>query len=185
MKKIVLASLMTMAVGGAFAQAYVGGNVGMSHSDMECGAGFTNCDSDDTGYKLYAGYKITPNIAVEAGYADFGKASATLLGYNGELKNSAPFIVGVYRGAFTPNLSGVARLGVANVESKLDFGAFGSKSETKIQAMLGLSLEYAFTKQFKGTVDFDATSTNEVEKYPVKVSSGTIYLISVGAQYNF
>jgi OOP family OmpA-OmpF porin len=152
---------------------------------MECGSGFTNCDSDDTGYKLYAGYKITPNIAVEAGYIDFGKATATLGGAKGELKNSAPFIVGLYRGAFTPSLSGVARLGVANVESELDLGAFGSQSETKIQAIVGLGLEYAFTKQFKGTVDFDATSTNEVEKYPVRATSGSIYMISIGAQYNF
>lgn len=184
MKKMMLASLMTMAVGGASAQAYVGGAIGMSHANLDC-KGTQSCDADDTGYKLYAGYKFNSMFAVEAGYLDLGKASASQFGLKADIKNSAPFVVGALRGAFTQNLSGVARLGLANVETTLDAGAFGSKSETKSQALIGLALEYAFNKQLKGSVDIDATNSNDVNMYPAYLSGGSIYMISVGVQYGF
>ena len=124
MKKIVLASLMALAVGGASAQAYVGGSIGMTHLESDC-TGTSACDSDDTGYKVYAGYTFTPNLAVEVGYANFGKASAVVSlapfgNVQGDIKSTAPFLVGVYRGDFTPALAGVARLGIANVDTKVE-----------------------------------------------------------------
>ena len=189
MKKIVLASLMTLAVGGAFAQAYVGGAAGMANVSESCD-GTTNCDRDDVGYKLYAGYKFTPNLAVEAGYADFGKASLEgfVLGYKvrGDMKSTAAFLVGAFHGDFTPQFSGVARLGVANVKSTIDTTilagnvALTSQSETKLQPLFGLGLGYAVTKNVKLTLDADFTKTAEFQG-----ESDSLRLISVGAQYSF
>jgi OOP family OmpA-OmpF porin len=189
MKKVVLASLMTVAMGGAFAQVYVGGAVGRTNLDGDC-SGTTACDNDGNGYKLYAGYKFTPNLAVEAGYADFGKATATVYSWTygylrPEIKSTAPFVVGVVRGNFTPSLAGVARLGLASVDTKVETtqvstGIKQSDSKTEAQAMFGLALEYGFTKNFKGTVDLDFTKSSEVYG-----ESGNIRMISLGAQYHF
>jgi len=189
MKKIVLASLMTLAVGGAFAQAYVGGAVGTAHVSESCDY-TTSCDRDDIGYKLYAGYKFTPNIAIEAGYADFGKAS--LEGYvsgfkvRGDLTSTAPFLVGAFHADFASRLSGVARLGVANVKSTVDTTllitntSLPSQSETKLQPLFGLGLGYAVTKNVKVTLDADFTKSAEFQG-----ESDNLRLISIGAQYSF
>lgn len=189
MKKIVLASLMTMAVGGAFAQAYVGGAVGMGHLDESCD-GTTSCDRDDIGYKLYAGYKFTPNWAIEGGYADFGKGSVEGFAYGikvrGDAKSTATFLAGAFHGDITSQLSGVARLGVANVKSTIYTTILTgnvelpSQSGTTRRPLLGLGLGYAFTKNVKLTLDADFTKTAEIQG-----ESDNLRLYTVGAQYSF
>ena len=65
---------------------YVGASIGLSDSDASLsaiGAGATgSIDDTDTGWKLYGGYRINENIAIEGGYVDLGtnSASATLGG---------------------------------------------------------------------------------------------------------
>src|SRR5262245_5537797 len=81
------------ASGSALAQStgwYVGGGIGKSSADIDTaginasiiragGAGVTGVatgtDDNDTGFKLFAGYQLNPNFAVEVGYADLGKFS--------------------------------------------------------------------------------------------------------------
>jgi OOP family OmpA-OmpF porin len=189
MKKIVLASLMTVAMGGAFAQVYLGGAIGMTNVNESCD-GTTACDRDDTGYKLYAGYKFTPNVAIEAGYADFGKAKLEGYAYgykfHAEMKSTAPFLAAAFHADFTPHLNGVARLGLANVESTIDTTlvfnnqALPSQSETKLQPLFGLGLGYSFTKNVKMTLEADFTKTAEFQG-----ESDNMRMISIGAQYSF
>lgn len=178
MKKIVLAALVATAAGGAFAQTYLGATVGATHLNADC-TGTSSCDNDDTGYKLYGGYKFTPNFAAEAGYISFGKAKATVGASNLEIETHAILLALAARGDFMPNLSGVARLGIANVDTKATVAGVGSTSETKAKAYFGLGLEYAFTKNLKGVVDADFTDSE------VAGSTGAVRMLSIGAQYNF
>jgi OOP family OmpA-OmpF porin len=189
MKKIVLTSLLAMAVGGASAQIYLGGGAGITHVSSDC-SGSSACDATDSGYKLYLGYKITENFAIEAGYADLGKASAAGVvnpygTIRGELTSTAPFLVAVGRYEFLPKFTGVARLGMANVETTFDLtqvatGIKTSKTETDSKVMYGLGLEYAFSKKFSGAVDADFTRTAEVWG-----ESGTVRMISLSGNYSF
>lgn len=188
MKKIVSAVLLALAVGGASAQIYVGGNIGSSHLNVDS-SGTTDHKDNDTGYKLYAGYTINKTFAVEAGYLDFGKATATVPSQFGLLDSkqttNAPFLVGVARADFTPQLSGVARLGFANVKSTLDVtqvssGITVSESNTQAKALFGLALEYALTQNIKVSVDADFTNSAEIEG-----EKGAIRLLSIGARYSF
>ena len=65
---------------------YVGGSIGLSDSDASlsaiCAGATGSIDDTDTGWKLYGGYRINENIAIEGGYVDLGtnSASATLGG---------------------------------------------------------------------------------------------------------
>src|SRR5450830_1849591 len=68
---------------------YGGFNVGQSRANIDdaritgglLGGGFTttsiNDDDRDTGYKLFGGYKLNKNFAVEGGYFDLGKFGFT------------------------------------------------------------------------------------------------------------
>lgn len=65
-----------LASSAAHSQGYVGFGAGPSKINIDC-AGATSCDKTDTGWKLYGGMTIWPNLAGEAVYVDWGKAKAS------------------------------------------------------------------------------------------------------------
>lgn len=54
---------------------YAGGALGVS--DFGGCPAAASCDSRDQAYKVYAGYRFTPHLAVEAGYSDLGKTTVS------------------------------------------------------------------------------------------------------------
>jgi OOP family OmpA-OmpF porin len=179
MKKALFAAALAAACGVASAQGYAGALVGLSKISTDCPFG-TSCDDSDTGYKLYGGYEVAPNIAVEVGYTSFGKTTLTAGAAKATVKGSALSLVGAFRVAFTPELTGVARLGLASVTGKYsDNVGSASESDSKIKLYTGLGLEYAVTKEFKIVGAFDLTNVE------VGGDSGTTYLFGAGAQMAF
>lgn len=191
MKRFVLgAAALTLSV-AANAQAYIGGSLGPSTLDIDCGF---SCDDGDTGFKIYGGLPLRtsalPSLALEAGYIDFGKARDSvnlLLGsaYH-ELEVSAFTFAAALRAKFTPALSGVGRLGVAYVDAESavggaagPFGVRGTDSSSELNLYFGLGLEYALNKQWKLTGSADFTS------YDSGSESGDANLLSIGLQYDF
>jgi OOP family OmpA-OmpF porin len=89
MRKTVLCALLGAALvpcGSALAQDaakgfYAGISLGQSKFKDACSSEpevtVTSCKDNDTAWKLFGGYQFTPNLAVEFGYNDFGKAKGT------------------------------------------------------------------------------------------------------------
>jgi OOP family OmpA-OmpF porin len=188
MKKLIAAAALLACVGGASAQVYVGGALGATNQDVDC-QGASKCDKNAVGGKLYAGYAIDPVFALEAGYANFGKfsASGTVSGLGLvplDLRSSAVFILGAIRGAVVPDMKLVGRLGMANVTSKIDVSApsvSGTDSMSEISAYYGIGLEYTINKNLSASVEADFTKSADV----AETGNGLIRMISVGAQYRF
>jgi OOP family OmpA-OmpF porin len=69
----------------ASAQGYVGAGFGQASVDITCDLDIT-CESDDkdNAFKVFGGFQVNPNVAVEVAYLDLGEASLsgtdTLLG---------------------------------------------------------------------------------------------------------
>ncbi|APE30559.1 hypothetical protein BOX17_06065 [Halomonas aestuarii] len=97
MKRLIAtAALASLVASPAFAQSYqytpiegpyLGGAIGHASLDSdtlneleELGL---DTDDSDTAYKLFAGYRFTPNFAMEASYLDFGDFSADATFTNG------------------------------------------------------------------------------------------------------
>jgi OOP family OmpA-OmpF porin len=88
-KIVTAAALGLLASGGALAQqnmpwrgdfwGYVGVNGGETKFRTECNRTITQfeCDRKDTGFKVYAGGKLSEVLGLEAGYTDFGKIRAS------------------------------------------------------------------------------------------------------------
>lgn len=178
MKKILLAAALAASCGLASAQGYVGALVGLTSIAIDCAPGLS-CDDSDTGFKLYGGYEVAPNIAIEVGYTNFGKVSASAGAYNAELKGTALSLVGAFRVAFSPEFTGVARLGLASVKGKVSDNAGDSASDSNIKLYTGLGLEYAMSKDIKLVGAFDLTNVE------VDGDSGTAYIAGIGAQIGF
>jgi OOP family OmpA-OmpF porin len=82
-----LAALGLMGSGAALAQStyntpwrgdfwgYVGGSAGESKFRTECNRTLTQfeCDRKDTGFKVYAGGRMSEILGLEVGYTDFGR----------------------------------------------------------------------------------------------------------------
>ena len=85
MKKALLCAVIGAAVAPcAFAQEkgfYAGLSLGQSKFKDACGSepevSVTSCKDNDTAWKIFGGYQFTPNLALELGYNDFGKAKGS------------------------------------------------------------------------------------------------------------
>jgi OOP family OmpA-OmpF porin len=168
------------AMGSACAQWYAGGSLGSGDVDAAC------CSSSGTGLKFYGGFelghKAMPNLAIEAGYIDFGEASGSGLLSSASVGATALTVAGAIRLKFTPMLSGVGRLGFANVEGTASASVPGlgvSRSESNVKLYYGLGLEYSFSPQWK------ATGSLDFSEYEIGNQTGNVSLMGVGVQYAF
>ena len=187
MKKIILSAFIAMAASaGAHAEGiYVGVAAGGTHFDVDC-SGTSSCDKSDTGFKLFGGYKLTENVAVEAHYADYGKAGfgGVVNGVNatGDAKLSG-FGLGVaLLGDFATDWNGVVRAGVARNKLKVDVSVPGfsaSDSENKTKAYVGAGVGYKLTKEVSRNAAIDYTEG----EYGGETAKVTLFTIGVG--YSF
>ena len=167
---------------------YIGAGVGQSRATIdeprlraslaangETVTGFTK-DERDTGYKLFVGRQLNQYVAVEAGYFDLGKFDfrSTTSG-NGVLNGEAGF-----RGVnldllgqlpLSQRLSLLGRVGMHYTKTNTEFSGnrlLGSTnthaSERKLNAKLGLGLEYKFSEAL--------ALRGEVERYRLNDAVG-------------
>jgi OmpA-OmpF porin, OOP family len=201
MSKTVIAgavALISLASSSAFAQAYVGGNIGESHANRGCGATeaaavSVDCDKNDFAWKLYGGYQLpgTP-FAGEVTYWDLGKFKANGSGFGTTAKDTAWGLGGAYRPDFGGGWGGVARVGAAYGRSKVDYSLVGgggttlSGDHTKEgwHPYYGLGVNYALTKNLKLTADWDNTRiTSQIPA--LSSSTAVVNTYSVGASWGF
>lgn len=167
---------------------YIGAGVGQSRATIdeprlraslaangETVTGFSK-DQRDTGYKLFVGRQLNQYVAVEAGYFDLGKFDfkSTTSG-NGVLNGQAAF-----RGVnldllgqlpLSQRLSLLGRVGMHYTRTNTEFSGnhlLGSTnthaSERKLNAKLGLGLEYKFSEAL--------ALRGEVERYRLNDAVG-------------
>jgi hypothetical protein len=195
MKKILSAAVLALLVGGAHAQVYVGGNLGLAKSRVDCAAG-TNCDDTDLGYKVYFGYRDPAYKAfgLELGYFDLGKTKFDAPGTanDREVKAKAAYLAVGLQTDFTQSFGGGVRLGAAYVKATCS-GQIGTKpgpfEDTRMAAYIGGNLAYAFTPKLKGVVALDVTQVKcpmvSTVSGPMAQPASRVGLLSVGAEYGF
>ncbi|MBW3511729.1 MULTISPECIES: OmpA family protein [Janthinobacterium] len=167
---------------------YIGAGVGQSRANIdeprlraslaangETVTGFTK-DQRDTGYKLFVGRQLNQYFAVEAGYFDLGKFDfKSSTSGNGVLNGQAGF-----RGVnldllgqlpLSQRLSLLGRVGMHYTKTNTEFSGnrlLGSTnthaSERKLNAKLGLGLEYKFSEAL--------ALRGEVERYRLNDAVG-------------
>jgi len=181
MKKFLLATAALLLSTSSFAQVYVGGVLGWTNQDVNCGD-WSGCDKSDTGFKLYGGYKFTPIISAEVSYTDFGKVSLSAPGFSGSYTGTAFGMGAAFTMPLAPKLSGTARVGLASTDADYKWStviASDSSSEGGIEPYFGLALGYALTPQLSLTGSFD------YQKFDYPRGSGGATLFGVGLSFAF
>lgn len=149
---------------------YIGGSAGGSHFKGN-NVGGVQTDRSSTGTKLFGGYQLTPNIAVEAGYADLGKFKSSA----GQLKSQGVYLDAVGTVPIAGPWSALGRVGVYN--GKVDNSLIGSDRGTNVK--VGAGVQYA--------IDRNLSVQGEWERYRLDAlgTKANTDLYSIGVKYSF
>jgi OmpA-OmpF porin, OOP family len=183
---------------------YGGLNIGQSRARIDdaritsslLGGGLTatsiNDDNRDTGYKLFGGYRINRNFAVEGGYFNLGKFGFTATTVpagtlNGSIKLQGFNLDAVGILPITDKFSAFGRAGMNYAEAKDSFSGTGavnvlnptpSKRDTDYK--FGLGLQYDFTESLGMRLEAERYRINDAVG-----NKGDVDLFSVGLVYRF
>lgn len=194
----VAAALVAVAAGvasvGANAQDtrwYVAADVGQSKYKTESrdvgilGGSF---DRKDTQSGFAIGAQLSKGVAVELGYADFGKAKVSgtgaipcaptivclpaLFNVSGDAQAKATHLSLVSSVPLMDNLSFFGRLGASRTDRSASVRVNNvtvSTNEKKSEAIYGLGLRYAFTPNVEGTLEWKRLDDTKVDAASVGV----------------
>jgi len=177
---LVLASLTARA--GDFS---IGLGAGADQGKTDCVAGYS-CEHGSTHAKLLLGYRVTDGVEVEAvlfdgGKFDGGDTSSLGTAFGGRFKVNGIGLAAGYRWSFMPGWSLKGQLGVASVRTRFDYAApfSGDVSESTTQPLVGVSVGYDLTSNWRLSVDYDAT------RFKVHTTRGSLQMLGASAQYTF
>jgi len=150
LRHTLLGMLVLGAGGAAFAAdsgAYVGGGVGYSDHKLSTDDGsLSGGDRHKGSASVYGGYQFNPNLAVEGGYVDLGKATAdhttgggTTQDYSSKLSAWQASVIGSVPVADKVSLYG--RLGAARLQDKWSDGS-SSGTAHKTKPLIGVGVKY-------------------------------------------
>lgn len=157
---------------------YVGGSFGKTEDNESCPT--TNCDLKDSGWKLFGGYKLNRNLAVEAAYADFGTFSAggtffgTPVSVNVDVTSVNLAAVGVLPVGDRFGLFGKAGISFTSYDASGSASGFtftGSDDETEL--LWGFGATYNFTPNLAIRAEWERLNKSDVD------------MMSIGIQYRF
>lgn len=130
-------------------QWYVGGGFGQSKAKDLCNqvSPGVSCDDTDTAMRLFGGYKINQNFAVEVGYADLGKATASVPGLSEEWKATAWDFVAVGILPINQQFSLLGKIGMTSWSVDDSLTGFGTQNATGTDTTYALGVQYDFNSQ--------------------------------------
>jgi OmpA-OmpF porin, OOP family len=167
---VLFAPILVLWASAAQAQGYLGLGLGVSKipdqppsSCAEFGlpSSCTLSKKDtDSAFRIFGGFRVTPNFAVEAGYVDLGRSHVDIASpvvATADFKVSGLDISAIGSMPFGSNFGGMARAGLflwKTIPSVSSGGVTVSDRDTGVSATLGLGLTYDFSRQFGGRLEW-------------------------------
>lgn len=190
-----------VAMAGSPKAPYVGASYGMNTSvddnDLSAACGVNGvacrevCDTDKA-VNVYAGYPLSPNLAVEAGYTDMDytarieQAGGTL---RGDQQSKALTLSAVGRKALTANAGLFGKVGAALWKSEAVTTA-GNADDSGVTPVVGVGAEYNFSEHFGVRAGIDhfvsmGEQSKIIESGVVGTADTGVSTAMVGLHYNF
>lgn len=168
MNKVLAVALLSLS-SVAFAETGFYGGIGVGRTSIDvdtagaqadlASVGITStvtADDTDTGFKIFGGYQLNQNFAVEFGYADLGKFTATanvtspVVGtIKADVEASAIFLDAVGSLPLGNQFSLFGRAGIAFTNTENNASGLGvtvSDDEDEANLKVGLGAQFGFTK---------------------------------------
>ena len=124
---------------------YAGGALGFSEFDGFCVGGLISCDKKDNSWKVFGGYQLNRNFALELGYANLGEANARGSLGTASAEATALDLVGVGTLPLADRFSVYGKLGMyrGEVEARNSLGASASDDGTELTFGFGALYDFA------------------------------------------
>ena len=151
---IVMAATSFAAAAAEPTPFYIGADAGVTKVDH-----FDNENS----FGIFAGYKFTPNVAIEANYRKLGEFGA--YGYNADVSQAAISVLA--SAPVANNVSVYGRLGYNRLEAEVR----GYKDHDN-KGLFGVGVSYSFTKEVSARIEWQRPSSDSQN-------------LSVGVAYSF
>ncbi len=167
---VVVLALLGLTIAPAAAQStgfYVGGGIGITSIDV-CGdltaLGATSCDDEDTGFKIFGGYNVNQNLAVEVGYVDLGEITASGGGatVRADIDGFQVAAVGIL--PLNPQFSVFGKIGLLLWDvsaSASGPGGFASVSDDGTDLMFGVGGSWNFLPQLSLRAEWERFDVDE------------------------
>ena len=183
MKKGVMLIATLAAMANANAEGSFEVSVGNGHINTDC-SGTTKCSDSSTGLKLVGSVNLSPNVAIEGMFINYGKAYGRFL-YFGYPAGADARVTGVGAGAayawsFGPGFKLIGRGGVALNRSKYtEFVASEhyENTESQLQPYVGAQISYQVTDSTSVVAGADFSRAN------IDGSHVSVRLLSLGLKW--
>lgn len=181
-----LAAALSLASVWAHASDFsVGAGAGAVRGKTDCVDAYA-CEHGGTHAKLFLGYRVTDGIEAQAvlfngGKFDGGDTSPLGTAFGGRFKVDGIGLAAGYRWSFMPGWSLKGQLGLARVRTRFDYAApfSGDVSGSTTQPLIGVSVSYDLTPNWRLSIDYDAT------RFKVHTTRGSLQMLGASAQYTF
>ncbi|MFL6718398.1 MAG: outer membrane beta-barrel protein [Burkholderiaceae bacterium] len=165
---------------------YVGGNLGKSNFKFKCSDG-VSCSEPSVNFKLLAGYQFSPNFAVEGAYLDFGTIKASVEDFRAKARVHSFTLAGLGIIPLSNEAKLFGKIGLHHSRGKLDIDfpdGYGSSSSSdhKTGLLLGAGLQYDFTGNLAGRVEYERLNFGSDSLISDRNNIG---MFSVGLLYKF
>lgn len=164
---------------------YIGASLGQSKINDVCDGIVGTCDDKDTGWKIFGGYQFNRYFAVEGGYVDFGKATATDVSLgtpiSGDAEGWGLFATGLATLPINEQFGVFAKAGLAYTKADVTAvvgGVSVSDDDSGTDLVYGVGAKFDFTKNFGMRVEFERFK--DVGNFDSDVD-----LLSAGLVYKF
>jgi OmpA-OmpF porin, OOP family len=179
-----------LAAPAAFSQArpadtgwYVGGSFGQSTAD--CDVSPLSCDDKDTAWKIFGGYHINRNIALELGYANLGEITITGGGVNVTAESTAWDLVGIGIFPINNQFSVFGKLGLYRGTVDVSSNVGGSGDDSTNGLTFGLGVRYDFTRNLGLRAEWQRYGELEAPSGSALTGESDIDVLSIGIVYSF
>ena len=185
MKRIILAAVATLACNLALAAepgAYVSASIGQAEQKFSAD-GF-DVSKNDTAFQIAGGYRYTPNVGVELGYTNLGKAEISA---GGDSVSAKPQVVhlavtGSYN--LTPEFAFTGKLGAAHTRTKVTARS-GTMSESDTESENSLVVGIGMSYKVAPGVDVIAEYQDFGKIVKGDGADLKAHVVSVGVRYSF
>ena len=133
-------------------------------------------DANDTGYKFYANYTFSSNLAIEGGYVDFGSPEDIVGGFPGEIDASGWNIYGVGNVPLSDDVNVFAKAGVVAWEADSIIDGFLVNADDGTDLALGFGARWNSSASFGIRAEVDWFDIDEAD---------SLWMASVGFELWF
>lgn len=181
MKHLCLIAALLASIGTARAQDYFAGAaiIAPGHANLNTATGRIESDNNPLRFKLYGGMNFSDSLALEAGYAHFGKDR-----FAGNVGVATDTLYAAARGTWrlSEAFELFGRAGIAAQRYRMDNLAGAPDSKSGLSPLLGVGLGYKLTDKVTLTLEAEHFGRINVDDKGRRFSRGAY---SAGVKYSF